>query len=90
MTLDVKICGLKTPDAVAAAVNGGAAFVGFVFYQSTPRYVTPDQAKGLAAGVPGGVTRVGLFVDATDDEINAAVATGAASIEARIPSIRGR
>jgi len=76
MTIDVKICGLSTPEAVAAAVDGGAAYVGFVFFAASPRAVTPDKLKALAAGVPAGVIRTGLFVDASDDEIAAAVATG--------------
>ena len=77
MTIDVKICGLKTPQAVAAAVDGGAAFIGFNFFQNSPRFVTPDAAAVLATAVPDTVIRVGLFVDATDDDIGAAVASGA-------------
>ncbi|NQV46967.1 MAG: phosphoribosylanthranilate isomerase [Rhodospirillaceae bacterium] len=77
MTIDVKICGLKTPLAVAAAVDGGAAFIGFNFFQNSPRFVTPDAAAVLATAVPDTVIRVGLFVDATDDDIGAAVASGA-------------
>jgi len=39
MPVDVKICGLNAPDAVAAAVDGGARFVGFVFFPASPRVV---------------------------------------------------
>ncbi len=66
MSPDVKICGLNDPDAVAAAVDGGARFVGFVFFPASPRSVTPTRAGTLAAAVPGGITRVGLVVDADD------------------------
>jgi phosphoribosylanthranilate isomerase len=67
MTVRAKICGLSTPDAVAAAVGGGAAFVGFVFYSRSPRAVTPAHAATLAPLVPASVGKVGLFVDDTDD-----------------------
>jgi len=71
MTVSAKICGLNDPAAVAAAVEGGAAFVGFVFYPPSPRAVTPGEASGLAAAVPAGIGKVGLFVDAGDEEIDA-------------------
>jgi len=74
MALAVKICGLNRPEAVAAAVAGGAAFVGFVFYPRSPRAVTPDEAGRLAAAVPPGIVRTGLFVDADDDTIAATLA----------------
>jgi len=76
MNVSVKICGLSTPESVAAAVDGGAAMVGFVLFAASPRAVTPDRLAGLTAQVPDSVTRVGLFVDATNDEIAAAVNTG--------------
>ena len=66
MTVRAKICGLSTPDAVAAAVGGGAAHVGFVFYRKSPRAVTPEQAAALAKLVPASVGKVGLFVDDSD------------------------
>jgi len=74
MSLAAKICGLSTEAAVSAAVVGGAAFVGFVFYPPSPRAVTADQAARLCAAVPTGVARVGLFVDADDDTIRAVLA----------------
>ncbi|NQU58272.1 MAG: phosphoribosylanthranilate isomerase [Rhodospirillales bacterium] len=76
MAIEVKICGLSTSQAVSAAVEGGAAYVGFVFFAASPRAVSPDVMEKLSAPVPAGVTRVGLFVDASFDEIDVAVATG--------------
>ena len=76
MTVAVKICGLGTPQSVAVAVEGGAAMLGFVFFAKSPRAITPDQLPELTAKVPDSVIRVGLFVDASFDEIAAAVATG--------------
>lgn len=66
MSVTVKICGLSTAQGVAAAVRHGAGLVGFVFYPPSRRHVTPELAAALAALVPPGVLKVGLFVDADD------------------------
>jgi phosphoribosylanthranilate isomerase len=71
MTIAAKICGLSGEAAVAAAVEGGAAYLGFVFYPPSPRAVSPVRAAALIAAVPPGVLRVGLFVDADDALIGA-------------------
>ena len=71
MTVAAKICGLSSEAAVAAAVEGGAAYLGFVFYKPSPRAVSPARAAALCAPVPSGVQRVGLFVDADDEAIRA-------------------
>lgn len=67
----VKICGLTDPDAVAAAVEGGATHLGFVFFPPSPRHVEPWEAAELCDGLPDDITVVGLFVDPTDDEVDA-------------------
>ncbi len=69
MRLQVKICGINSKEALAAAVDGGARYIGLVFYAPSPRFVTARQAAGLAAGVPAEVRKVGLFVDADDATI---------------------
>ena len=74
MAVAAKICGINDPVAMRTAVDAGAAYVGLKFYTPSPRYVTPAQAAALAALVPEGVTRVGLFVDPTDAEIDAVLA----------------
>lgn len=66
MSVRAKICGLASAEALQAAIRGGARFVGFVFYPPSRRNVTPELAAALAALVPEGVTRVGLFVDPAD------------------------
>jgi phosphoribosylanthranilate isomerase len=71
MSVDVKICGLSTPETMTAALEGGAAFVGLVFYPPSPRAVTPEQAAPLAALVPDEVITTGLLVDADDATIEA-------------------
>ncbi|MBI1181645.1 MAG: phosphoribosylanthranilate isomerase [Alphaproteobacteria bacterium] len=67
MPIDVKICGLSTPDTLQAAVDAGATYVGFVFYPRSPRAVSTAQAAALALAVPPGVRKVALFVDPSDD-----------------------
>jgi len=74
MSVAAKICGLSSGEAVKAAVVGGAAYLGFVFYPPSPRAVTPAKAALLCAAVPTGISRVGLFVDADDDTIGAVLA----------------
>ncbi|WP_377508058.1 phosphoribosylanthranilate isomerase [Octadecabacter sp. R77987] len=74
--IQVKICGLRDADGVAAAVDAGARYLGFNFFPKSPRYVTPAQAADLAVQVPVGVAKVGLVVDADDallDQITALV-----------------
>jgi phosphoribosylanthranilate isomerase len=71
-----KICGINSPDAFDAAVTGGAAFVGFVFFPASPRSVSPEQAAALIASGPtsGGPLRVGLFVEPEEAAIAQALA----------------
>ncbi|MGI8840400.1 MAG: phosphoribosylanthranilate isomerase [Caulobacteraceae bacterium] len=65
MTL-AKICGLSTPDAVAAALAGGAAWLGFVFFAASPRDVAPQAAARLAAPARGRAGIVAVTVDPDD------------------------
>jgi phosphoribosylanthranilate isomerase len=69
-----KICGLKTPETVKAAVDNGAAFVGFNFFTKTPRYVEPALAGAIGGTMPAGVVKTGLFVDDDDARIAAILA----------------
>lgn len=59
----VKICGLKRPQDVAAAVYAGADALGFVFVPGSPRFLAADAAASLCRQVPAFVARVGLFLD---------------------------
>lgn len=75
MTLEVKICGLKTEDAVATALEAGADMVGFVFFSKSPRNVAIEAAARLAAPARGRASIVALAVD-PDDDLVAAIAEG--------------
>jgi phosphoribosylanthranilate isomerase len=65
----VKICGLKTPEAMTTALESGADFVGLVFHSASPRHVEIEVAAYLSSYVPASVSTVGLFVDPSDDNL---------------------
>lgn len=69
-----KICGLSTPASLDAAVAAGAAYVGFVFFEKSPRNVSIALARDLALAVPDGLCKVALTVNATDAELDAILA----------------
>jgi phosphoribosylanthranilate isomerase len=79
MTIAVKICGLRDEIALKAAIKGGAKFIGFVFLPFSKNAVTADEAEKLAIHVPLQVTKTGLFVDASDEDIRAV--TGKVSLD---------
>lgn len=66
MSLLVKICGLKTPDALDAALEAGADLVGFVFFPPSPRHVDDEAARALGERVGARAGKVALTVDADD------------------------
>lgn len=70
----VKICGLTRPADVAAAVVAGASYVGFVFFEKSPRHLSLAAARALALEVPPGVVKVALTVDADDAALDALLA----------------
>jgi phosphoribosylanthranilate isomerase len=69
----IKICGLTREADVEAAVEAGADAIGFVLYDKSPRHVSLARAAVLARGLPPFVTPVGLFVNASADEVAAAI-----------------
>lgn len=73
MALLVKICGLKTPEALDAALEAGADMVGFVFFPPSPRNLGIQAARVLGERVKGRAKKVALSVDATDAELNAVI-----------------
>ena len=96
MAVRVKICGVNSEAAFDACAQAGVDWIGFVFYPSSPRYLTPAAAGVLSHRMPGGPARVGLFVDPGDDEIAEALDSLALSAlqlyaePARIGAIRAK
>lgn len=72
--INVKLCGLTRPEDIAAAVDAGARYIGFNFFEKSPRYVTPEQAAELAVLLPEGICKVALVVDADDAFLEALLA----------------
>ena len=64
MPTRIKVCGVRTPEAVFAAADAGADAVGFVFHPKSVRFVEPEDAWELVNLLPPFVASVGLFVDA--------------------------
>ncbi len=80
MPLIVKICGLKTPEALDVALESGADLLGFVFFPPSPRHLGLDAARALGLRAKGRAGKVALTVDADD-------ATLAAVVEALKPDM---
>jgi phosphoribosylanthranilate isomerase len=76
----IKICGLTRAEDVQAAVAAGADALGFVFYPASPRHIAPEAAAALISQVPPFVMTVGLFVNASVDEVVKAVAQAPVSL----------
>ena len=73
MSVLIKICGLKTPDALDVALEAGADMVGFVFFPASPRHVGYEAVRLLAARVRGRAKKVALSVDASDEQLAAII-----------------
>jgi phosphoribosylanthranilate isomerase len=67
----VKICGLKTPEDIAAVAFAGATYIGLNFFPKSPRSVDISTAAQLATGAPVGLAKVALVVNASDAELDA-------------------
>ena len=70
MTSDIKICGLKTGEAVDHAVALGATHIGFIFFAKSPRHIEPADAGRLADRVRGRAKIVSVTVDADSDDLD--------------------
>ena len=65
-----KICGVSTPEAVAAALEGGAGWLGFVFFAKSPRNIGYEAAERLSQPARGKLKVVALAVDPSDAEVD--------------------
>jgi phosphoribosylanthranilate isomerase len=71
----IKICGITTPADAEMATSAGADAIGLNFYSGSKRFVTCVQAKQIAAAVPDGVKKVGVFVNPSLEDLTAALQT---------------
>jgi phosphoribosylanthranilate isomerase len=70
MKPDIKICGLKSAEAIECALERGATHIGFIFFEKSPRYIEPDIAGRLAAPARGKAKIVAVMVNPTSDELD--------------------
>ena len=75
MAVLCKLCGLKTLNDIEAASLAGAAYVGFVFFQKSPRNLDIQTAERLALNVPVGIIKVALVVNASDTLLDDIIST---------------
>ena len=76
MPVQAKICGLSTPETIDAAIKRGASHIGFNFFPPSPRSVSFERARELAARVPSHVRKVGIFVDPCNALLDQAIDAG--------------
>jgi phosphoribosylanthranilate isomerase len=74
LSVQVKICGLTTPDMVAAALDAGAAYIGFMNFALSPRHIEPQKAKPLADMAKGRAETVSIMVAPSLDMVKAVIA----------------
>ncbi len=80
--IEIKICGITNLEDARTSAQLGANMLGFNFYPGSPRYIEPKSARRIIEAIPPGVCLVGVFVDASAEEIrNTADATGVQSVQ---------
>ena len=70
----IKVCGLRSAEAIDAAARAGADAVGFVFHEPSPRHLAPAAARALAASVPPGLDKVAVFLHPSQQLVDEAIA----------------
>lgn len=75
MPVRTKICGITTPDALAAAVSSGASHIGFVFFPKSPRNISIEAARALADNLPSHIKSVGLVVDPEEEFLESLISS---------------
>lgn len=66
MTMTVKICGMKTKETIEAALASGASLIGFIFFEKSPRNVSPEKAGRLRRDIGDRASVVAVTVNADD------------------------
>lgn len=76
----VKICGITSPEIAQQAITAGADAIGFMFFPDSRRYIDPTTAGEILSQLPPYVETVGVFVDASVSEVEAALAQAPVSL----------
>ena len=69
-SLDIKICGLSTPETLDAVIDGGAAYAGFIFFEKSPRHINLATARTLGSQADSRIKKVAVSVNADDDYLS--------------------
>ena len=93
----IKMCGLRRKEDIEAVNELRPDYVGFVFFPGSKRYITPEKAKELKAGLAPGIRTVGVFVDEKPENVAWLLEEGVIDIaqlhgnedEAYLESLRG-
>ena len=67
--VNIKICGMTNREDCLTAIDLGVDFIGFVFYEESRRYVTPESVRTIVERLDGNIKTVGVFVKETEDQI---------------------
>jgi phosphoribosylanthranilate isomerase len=81
MQVQTKICGLSSPETLDAAIAGGAAWLGFVFFPKSPRDIAAAQAASLIARAPRHVGKAAVLVDPDDALIASVLQAGVTALQ---------
>lgn len=74
MQVKVKICGIINISDAIAAVDFGADALGFVFFEGSPRYISPEAAAAIINQLPPFTTTIGVFVDEKPEQVEKIIA----------------
>jgi phosphoribosylanthranilate isomerase len=73
MPLKIKICGITNSADALTAIQAGADAVGFMFYPKSKRHISKDKIKSIIREIPPFISKVGVFVNASQDEVERAI-----------------
>lgn len=82
----IKICGVTNLDDARAACDAGATAIGLNFFPRSPRYIDPETAAPIAAAIPRGVLKVGVFVNEAPADLAAQLGLDIIQVHGQAPA----